>query len=642
MIGVWTFRVCDGPWTLNAETAVCLPPCLRVGDAQTTNLSLPFRDFASPVLRTLLICPSVSAVGVSFARCFGAERGMALFRFLTSPFTGNNPPPVNVNGPADQPQDNAHHTPARLTLNSQAHGDLLDTNSGGNNVGFQRTGGGAGAVAPNSRIDSDQSPTTPAARKVSAAVQLHASSNNVPESVTRCVHSLVLSGMDAVGSGETAQEWSQGLRGISAADATQLFSLLDGSTDQRGAASVVQMLFTCASPTAVRVTEAIELSNVRQRIGPVDWYCSPSPSLGSAAVQNQPWETARNSAPVDRRGVQANPLITVGRLRDILATCEKTQAQWLVSRQVVQFQLVCVYVYHVGSGLLDGSTAVVAESAGLLVVAGLVAESCSTVQRFRSVGLELARATDLNLALVSFFLSVDSMLSPRDSTSFAEWVQCSLLPGETALAYLDRLTLLGSVQGRGAQDVFDRYRSALVVLEDRSDASAAESMAVVNLGSRLLHLTAETLLQSARQDPIFKMVPVAAKKVRHPFDRGDRDKENVSLPTDGGRVYQPSQAYNLYVFHDGCKTAGITDFGKPPPSGTHDLCTYCVFVGKDPSHTYNASVPTPRGKTCKHNPWRCKEIPGLAARCVATGKVTLDQVLQKIDNPQTVYESGRD
>ena len=109
MIGVWTFRVCDGPWTLNAETAVCLPPCLRVGDAQTTNLSLPFRDFASPVLRTLLICPSVSAVGVSFARCFGAERGMALFRFLASPFTGNNPPPVNINGPADQPQDNAHH-----------------------------------------------------------------------------------------------------------------------------------------------------------------------------------------------------------------------------------------------------------------------------------------------------------------------------------------------------------------------------------------------------------------------------------------------------------------------------------------------------------------------------------------------------
>ena len=531
---------------------------------------------------------------------------------------------------------NAHHTPARSQADILgSHGDQLDTNSGGNNgTSGNDQGGGQSNVGSTPSI----SPTKSGADALRSVARVHASRNGSSDNVRDCVLSLVESAVSAIDGGMDVEQWSE-TSGLPTRDGVAVFNAIRGFGGASSARAAVSGLFTFSSPAVKEVKESgggvLNLNNVRAAILQPSFYADPAETLGPAAVANQPWAVVLAAAPLDRNALLANPLYTKSNLLRILDQVEKTPTAWLLNRHTFLLQCGRIFVHHLASNLLNDMPRSAAASAAYLIVNSTVGEAAVTTTIFRAVGVELSRSTSPGEALCVFIRAADALLSPRDSTCYASWVSCTPQLGETALTYYDRLVLLGSVQGRSPQDVFDRFRSALVVLEDRTDATTSENMAVVQIGSRIMSLDIATLGRTIRNDPIFKMVLLQARKpAPKTQSEEEKDKENMTLVV-GGRA--PAQAYNLHIFYAACKRCGIADFGIVPPSRTHDACPICVFRGKDPTHTFDGG-PIPSGKNCKHNVWRCREIPFMAQQCAATGKVTLEDAMQKIDNPNEVSQ----
>ena len=405
-------------------------------------------------------------------------------------------------------------------------------------------------------------------------------------------------------------------------------------------------LLTPAAPStqsALAGSPGVHHADARETVcaaPPPFWIASPA-SLGEAAMPLPPWSTFALTAPIDNTGLKAHPLPTADRLGKILQECSQTPALWTVQRNSLLEGLGARYAFNLGSSILSGAISVKKSiEAATTEAFSYILKAAASVSIFTADALAAQRATcPVAESFMTLILAIDTRFAPRDASTMAAWMACAPGAGATAIQYLDTLRTLAGAQGRDPHQIFDRLKSALIVLEN----DPGSRQAALLLGSKLQGLTSANFVGVARTDPLFQTVLVPAAKPAPPplvprVMPSEGDGSGLTLATRG----QMRPAVNLVILLQSARDTKVADIAVPP-SGPHELCPLCLFFGVHADTAYDPTLvgKLPAGKRFRHNPWRCPHADLLADKVIAANpSLKKNELLVHVENPAALAPSA--
>jgi hypothetical protein len=355
---------------------------------------------------------------------------------------------------------------------------------------------------------------------------------------------------------------------------------------------------------------------------------------GLYAVKNPAFAPAIRNAPMDRVALVAKALLGADAARRYINKGISAKTSWPSLRYSLVGEMDTTYGHYTGMQLIQGSSAAVARTAGLVEVGSIMLNAISTIPDLSAQLAESIRNADKTEVAKAVIIAVDSACSP--SMPYAEfgWVTLAPTPGESTLDCFRRVRKMAASLGKPWPAALERLNAILFVLQaDNANAgnirAHLESNAIVKAG-------ADETERVLKMNALYLQPLVSAGRGR------ERQQGANTLIIKGAqgdlKFYDISLGLEAYEKAAGRKLCNL------PPSGTAEACVFCEHFGVefiDYDQARITEVRNAKGKLrFKHNPWGCACYPEwVGDLCGKYPELKKDDLVRLISNPREVAKA---
>lgn len=367
----------------------------------------------------------------------------------------------------------------------------------------------------------------------------------------------------------------------------------------------------------------------------------PTVDYGGAAIPLNPWRDISLTAPLDRQGLIARPLVTPGKLAGMLAGVTKDPSLYPQTYNSMLVDVGTLYAYNLGTYVLEKMPVADAVRAADADAARVVTEACRSVPGLRADVLEVARTQSGDTAVLIRALS--RHFAPVTIMDEAVWWRLDAKPGETLAELFARIRDIAARQDKPYHELTRRMDT--ILFELCKSPSATSMVAVIANDFKNKHQTAYCGADLAKLLHGETLHMTALVKAAPPGGGGALKRRGEEDPLTGTLITRSAKvARNVILGFDAYKLAKGADFngGIIPPPKVVDECPFCVLFGVTSFKAWienDTDRPNMVTTVYKHNPWKCakyeKFVNELCKEC-PDANIDAAACLRAIDNPMEV------